>query len=498
MNQKAEQTQAATAAPVTESAADSLLDDILNKTRIARSDVERTRAKDLISELVTEALNGTVTVSKDVISAIDARIADIDNALSSQLNAVMHAPEFQQLEGTWRGMRYLVMNSETSTQLKIRALNVSRNDLIKDFKAASDFDQSAVFKKIYGEEYDMFGGAPYAALVGDFEFKRDPEDMYLLEEMSHVAAAAHAPFLTAASAELFNMDSFTDLSGPRDLAKIFDTVEYAKWKSFRESEDSRYVGLTLPHVLGRLPYGANNVPVEAFDFEEDVSGKEHNQYLWMNAAYVLGTRLTDAFARYGWCAAIRGVEGGGLVEGLPTHTFKTDEGDVALKCPTEIAIGDRRDKELSDLGFISLVHCKGTDKAAFFAVQSAQKPKKYDKDSANANARLSSQLPYIMAVSRFAHYMKAMMRDKIGAFTSRDELEKFMNRWIMNYVAEDDTAGFAVKAQYPLREARIDVVEVPGKPGVYKAVAFMRPHFQLDELTIAMRLVAELPSPAPR
>ncbi|MFO1290381.1 MAG: type VI secretion system contractile sheath large subunit [Nitrosomonas sp.] len=497
MSEKIDPSQeSATVAPTTVTESESLLDSILKETKVARSTEERERAKDLISELITEALNGTVTVSKDVISAIDARIADIDNALSNQLNAVMHAPAFQQLEGTWRGLNYLVMNSETGTQLKIRVMNASKKELIKDFKGASEFDQSAIFKKIYGEEYDMFGGAPYAALVGDYEFSRHPEDMYLLEEMSHVAAAAHAPFLTAASPELFNMDSFTELSGPRDLAKIFDTVEYAKWKSFRESADSAYVGLTMPHVLGRLPYGANNVPVEAFNFEEDVSGKEHKQYLWTNAAYVLASRLTDAFAKYGWCAAIRGVESGGLVEGLPTHTFSTDEGDIALKCPTEIAIGDRRDKELSDLGFISLVHCKGTDKAAFFATQSAQKPKKYNTDAANANARLSSQLQYMMAVSRFAHYFKSIMRDKIGGFTSRDELEKFMNRWIMNYVTEDDSASFATKAQYPLRDARIDVVEVAGKPGVYKAVAFLRPHFQLDELTISLRLVAELPPSA--
>lgn len=497
MSEQAEQVPEAQAAVAeTAVATESLLDNILDETRVARSDVERTRAKDLISELVSEALNGTVTVSKDVISAIEARIADIDNALSEQLNAVMHAEEFQKLEGTWRGMKYLVMNSETSTQLKIRVINTSKKDLLKDFRMAPEFDQSAIFKKIYEEEYGMFGGASYAALIGDYEFDYQPEDMLLLEEMSHVAAAAHAPFLTASSSEMFNKDSFTKLGDDRDLAKIFDTAEYTKWKSFRNSEDSRYVGMTLPHVLGRLPYGADNVPVEAFNFEEDVTGKDHKKYLWTNAAYTLATRLTDAFARYGWCAAIRGVEGGGLVEGLPTHTFSTDEGDTALKCPTEVAITDRREKELSDLGFIPLVHCKGTDYAAFFATQSAQKPKLYDKDTANANARLSAQLQYIMAVSRFAHYLKSMMRDKIGSFTSRDELEKFLNRWVMNYVTEDDSAGFAVKAQYPLREARIDVVEVPGKPGSYKAVAFLRPHFQLDELTISMRLVAELPKSA--
>jgi len=271
-------------------------------------------------------------------------------------------------------------------------------------------------------------------------------------------------------------------------------VDYAKWKSFRESEDSRYVGLTLPHILMRLPYGPETVPVEAFQFKEDVDGKDHAKYLWGNAAFAMATRLTEAFAKYGWCAAIRGVEGGGLVQGLPTHTFKTDEGEVALKCPTEIAITDRREKELSDLGFMPLVHCKGTDYAAFFGAQSAQKAKKYDSDAANANARLSTQLQYIMAVSRFAHYLKAMMRDKVGSFMSRTDAERFLNRWISNYVTPDDTASAATKAQYPLREARIDVSEVPGKPGVYRAVAFLRPHFQLDELSVSLRLVAELPA----
>lgn len=311
-----------------------------------------------------------------------------------------------------------------------------------------------------------------------------------------MAAAAHAPFLSAAGSELFNMDSFTELGEPRDLAKIFQSVEYAKWKSFRESEDSRYVALAMPHILMRLPYGQENVPVEAFDFEERVDGTDHKKYLWGNAAYALGTRLTDAFAKYHWCAAIRGVEGGGLVEGLPVHTFQTDEGDVALKCPTEIAITDRREKELADLGFVPLVHCKGTDFAAFFSTQTVNKPKVYDTDAANANARLSSQLQYIMATSRFAHYLKSMMRDKIGSFMTRQDADDFLNRWINNYTLGDDNAGPEMKAKYPLREARVDVTEIPGKTGAYRAVAFMKPHFQLDELSVSLRLVADLPPPA--
>ena len=474
----------------------SLLDSILSQSRIARSDGEKTRAKDLIAELVEQISAGTLSISQNAIASIDERIAQIDAVMSEQLSAVLHAPEFQKLEGSWRGLKYLIDQSETSTTLKVKLFNASKKDLVRDLKSSSDFDQSALFKKIYEEEYGTFGGAPFATLIGDFEFTRHPEDMYLLEEVSHIAAAAHAPFLTAASPELFGFESFTDLTGPRDLAKIMDTVEYAKWKSFRASEDSRYVGLTLPHVLGRLPYGPDTAPVEAFNFAEDVSGKEHHKYLWSNAAYALGACVTDAFARYGWTAAIRGVEGGGLVEGLPTHTFATDDGEVALKCPTEIAITDRREKELADLGFIPLVHCKDTDYAAFFSTQSVQRPKEYNTDAANANARLSAQLQYIYAVSRIAHYLKSMMRDKVGSFASRTSVEQFLNTWITQYVLLDDNASQQAKAQYPLREARIDVAEIPGKPGAYKAVAFLRPHYQLDELSVSLRLVADLPASA--
>ncbi len=477
---------------------DSLLDQIISDARIGRDEDQRKQSKQQIATLVEEVMKGSLVVSKDLEATINARIADIDNLISKQLNEIMHHEEFQKLEGTWRGLHYFVHQSETSVMLKIKVLNTSKDDLRRDLERATEFDQSALFKKVYEEEFGTFGGAPFGALVGDYEFGRHPQDLELLQKISNVAAAAHAPFFSAASPLLFNLDSFTDIGTPRDLAKIFDTVEYAKWKSFRDSEDSRFVGLCLPHVLMRLPYGPETVPVETFNFKEDVDGKDHSKYLWSNAAYAMATRLTDAFARYGWCAAIRGVEGGGLVEGLPTHTFSTDDGEVALKCPTEIAITDRREKELSDLGFIPLVHCKGTDYAAFFGVQSCQKSRKYDTAAANANARLSTQLQYIMATSRFAHYLKAMMRDKVGSFMSRKNCEDFLNRWIANYVTADDTAGQATKAQFPLREARIDVVDVPGKPGVYRAAAFLRPHFQLDELTVSLRLVAELPPAAQR
>ena len=473
-----------------------LLTRILDKGKLARNEVQAQQAKDMIGEFVQELMQGQLVISKDMESALNARIAEIDRLLSAQLNEVMHAEEFQKLEGSWRGLNHLVMNSETGTMLKIRVLNVSKKELLKDLERAAEFDQSALFKKVYEEEYGTFGGQPFGAMIGDYEFTNHPQDMSLLEKISGVAAAANAPFISAASPQLFGWDSYQELTEVRDLAKIFDRTEFAKWRSFRESEDSRYVGLTLPRTLSRLPYGEETVPTETFHFQEDVTGKDHSKYLWSNAAYAFGTRLTEAFAMYQWCAAIRGVEGGGLVQGLPTHTFKTDEGDVALKCPTEISITDRREKEFSDLGFIPLVHCKNTDYAAFFGAQSCQKAKKYDLDAANANARLSTQLQYIMAVSRFAHYIKAMMRDKIGSFMSRGECETFLNQWINQYVVSNDEVGPQVKAAHPLKEARIEVAEVAGKPGVYKAVAFLRPHFQLDELTVSLRLVAELPPSA--
>jgi type VI secretion system protein ImpC len=474
-----------------------LLDRIVEQSKVAKSSAEHARARDLIAELVNQVMDGTVVVSDNLAATIDARVAELDRLISAQLSAVMHAPEFQKLESSWTGLNYLVSNTATGPNLKVKMLNATKRELVKDFQSAIEFDQSTMFRKVYEEEFGTFGGAPFGALLGDFEITRQPEDMYFIEQMSHVAAAAHAPFISAASPELFGLESYSDLGKPRDLSKVFDTVEYAKWKAFRESEDSRYVGLTLPRFLGRLPYNPlDGATTEGFNYVEDVDGTDHHKYLWCNAAYAFGTKLTGAFEDYGWCAAIRGVEGGGLVENLPTHTFKTDEGEIALKCPTEIAITDRREKELSDLGFISLVHCKNTDYAAFFGAQSAQKARKYASDAANANAVLSAQLQYIFAVSRIAHYMKAMMRDKIGSFAAASNVEDFLNRWLTQYVLLDDNASQEQKAQFPLREASVQVQEVPGRPGVFRAVSFLRPHFQLDELSVSLRLVAELPASA--
>jgi type VI secretion system protein ImpC len=486
------------AAQTTEQVAseESLLDQIVAQGRFSRDPAALERGRDLVKEFVAQALDGQMTLSRDAEASIQARIAQIDRLISLQVNEILHHPSFQKLEATWRGIKYLLDQSETNDMLKIKVLNVSKKELLKDLQRASEFDQSALFKKVYEEEFGVFGGAPFAAMVGDYEFGRGPEDIELLERIAQVASAAHAPFLSAASSELLNLGDYTQLGSPRDISKVFDSTEYAKWKSLRQSEDSRYLALTLPHILMRLPYGKETKQIEAFDFEEQVGGSDHSKYLWGNAAFGLAARLTNSFAKYGWCAAIRGVEGGGLVDGLPAHTFRTDEGDVALKCPTEVAVTDRREKELADQGLVPLVHCKGTDYAAFFSVQTVNKPKLYDKDAANANARLSAQLPYILAMSRFAHYLKAMMRDKIGSFTSRQETEKFLNQWISNYVCADDNASQAAKAKLPLREASIQVSEVPGKAGAYRAIAFLKPHFQLDELSVALRLVAELPESA--
>jgi type VI secretion system protein ImpC len=431
-----------------------------------------------------------------VVDMINQRIAQIDELMSKQMNAIMHAPEFQALESSWRGLHDMVANTETSTRLKLRLLNITKKELLRDLEKAVDHDMSSLFKKIYEEEYGTFGGHPYSCLIGDYYFGRHPQDITLLDKISHVAAAAHAPFISSASPALFDMKRFTDLSVPRDLSKIFESGELDGWRSFRDGEDSRYVALTLPRYALRLPYGAKTIPVENFNFEEDVDGRDHDKYLWGNAAYLVGLRLTDAFAKYSWTTAIRGVEGGGKVESMKTHKFLTDEGDIAVKCPTEVTITDRREKELNDLGFLSVVHAKGTDFAAFFGGQTVNKPKVYNKDLATANARLSSALPYILAASRFAHYLKVIMRDKIGSFQTAQNVEEYLNTWLSQYVLLNDGAGQAVKAQYPLREGRVDVVEVAGKPGVYKATVYLRPHFQLEELTTSIRLVAELPPPA--
>ena len=476
----------------------SLLDRIIQEGKMAAEPSQSVYAKKLLGQFATQILDEGMKSAPDkgVVAMINERIAEIDQILTDQLNAIMHHPDFQALESSWIGLRDMVFGTETSTTLKLRLMNVTKKELLKDLETAVDHDMSVLFKKVYEEEYGTFGGNPYSLLIGDYYFGRHPQDMALMQRISKVAAAAHTPFITAVAPTMFDMTSFTDLGVPRDLSKIFESAELTTWRSFRDSEDSRYVSMVLPRYAARLPYGSKTKPVDSFNFEEDVDGRDHSKYLWGNSCYQLGLRITDAFAKYNWTTAIRGVEGGGKVSGLTAHTFKTDDGDVVLKCPTEVTITDRREKELNDLGFISIVNSKGSDFAAFFGGQTTNKPRVYNLDTANANAALSSRLPYVLAASRFAHYLKVIMRDKIGSFQTKDSVESYLNTWLSQYVLLDANATQGEKARFPLAEGRVDVIEVPGRPGAYQATVFLRPHFQMEELTTSIRLVAELPASA--
>jgi type VI secretion system protein ImpC len=486
------ETQAGAAATFTNIEDDA---ELLDRIVAASPVPEKDRVAEMLRPLINEVLKKQVTIDKDVERTIGNYIARLDHLISLQLNEVLHHPDFQKLESSWRGLKYLMDQSETGTLLKIKVLNCTKKEIQRDIERASEFDQSALFKKVYTEQFDQYGGESFGVLIGDFEFGKHPQDIELLEGISKVAAAAHAPFISAAAPDLLGLRNWTELPDPRDLAVKVNTIEFAKWRSFRESEDSRYVALCLPRVLGRLPYGKETKPIDGFDYEENVKGAEHSKYLWMNAAYALGTRMSAAFSKYGMCVAMRGHKGGGRVEGLPQHIFETERGEKEAKCPTEVLIADRREMELANLGFVPLLNCKGTDYASFFSIQSTQKPKVYYEKAATANATLSAQLPYLMACCRFAHYLRAMMREEIGSYMSREQAESFLNRWITNYVTPDATASQDAKAERPLRQARIDVTDDPAKPGVYKAIAYLLPHFQLDKLTVSLRLVAELPAP---
>jgi type VI secretion system protein ImpC len=474
---------------------------ILEQAVSATKQTEPDQAEALLKTLAEQALEGTVVWDRNLTATITKAIARIDEAISAQLAAVMHSEKFQKLEGSWRGLKYLISNSETSATLKIRVLNVSKKEITKDLAKAIEFDQSQLFKSIYESEFGQAGGEPYGTLIGDYEFGNTPEDMATLGEISHIAAAGFCPFVASAAPQMLGLDSYTELAKPRDLEKIFLSPEYTKWRSFRDSEDARFVSLALPRTLARLPYGEANTPVEGFRYEElpldDASGRnveaEHDKFCWMNASYVMGTVMTRAFAEYGWCTSIRGAEGGGKVEDLPTFTFLSEDGDTDLKCPTEIQIADRREAELSKLGFIPLCHYKNTDYAVFFGGQTTQKPKKYDRPDATGNAAISARLPYMMATSRIAHYLKIMARDKVGSFLEAKDAENMMNRWIQNYCNSNPEAGADSKARYPLAEAKIEVVEVEGAPGSYNAVAHLRPWLQMEELTTSLRLVASIP-----
>ncbi|MBV2090599.1 MAG: type VI secretion system contractile sheath large subunit [Candidatus Thiodiazotropha sp. (ex Ctena orbiculata)] len=450
-----------------------------------------------VQTLAEQVLKESGTISDDAVETIEGIIAEIDKKLTEQVNLILHHEDFQQLEGSWRGLHHLVNNTETDEMLKIRVMNISKKELgknLKKFKGTA-WDQSPIFKKVYEEEYGQFGGEPYGCLVGDYHFDHSPPDVELLNGMAQIAASAHAPFIAGAAPTVMQMDSWQELSNPRDLTKIFQTPEFASWRSLRESDDSRYIGLAMPRFLSRLPYGAKTDPVEEFDFEEDTEGADHNKYTWSNSAYAMAVNINRAFKLYGWTTRIRGVESGGAVEGLPTHTFPTDDGGVDMKCPTEIAISDRREAELAKNGFMPLLHRKNSDFAAFIGAQSLQKPSEYDDPDATANANLAARLPYLFASCRFAHYLKCIVRDKIGSFKERDDMEKWLNKWIMNYVEPNPaTASEEDKARKPLAAAEVVVAEVEGNPGYYTSKFFLRPHYQLEGLTVSLRLVSKLPS----
>ena len=490
-------TQLSQGAPAAATAELSDFSALLNKEFRPKSDRAKEAVEEAVKTLAEQALAGTAVISDDAIKSIQAIIAALDKKLTEQVNQIIHHADFQQLEGAWRGLSYLVNNTETDEMLKIRVFNISKKDLgktLKKFKGTS-WDQSPIFKKMYEEEYGQFGGEPFGCLVGDYHFDHSPPDVEILGEISKICASAHSPFITGAAPSLMQMDSWQELGDRRDLTKIFGTPEYAPWRSLRESDDARYLGLAMPRFLARLPYGSKTDPVAEFDFEEETNSAEHTKYTWCNAAYAMATNINRSFKMYGWCSRIRGIESGGSVEGLPCHTFPTDDGGVEMKCPTEIAIADRREAELAKNGFMPLVHKKNSDFAAFIGAQSLQKPAEYDDPDATANANLAARLPYLFATCRFAHYLKCIVRDKVGSFKERDEMQAWLNNWIANYI--EPNPGMATeedKARKPLAAAEVVVEEVEGNPGYYSSKIFLRPHYQLEGLTVSLRLVSKLPS----
>ena len=470
---------------------------LLQKEFKPKTDRARAEVENAVRTLAEQALRESTVVSDDVIGTVKAIIAEIDKKLSDQVNLILHNERFQQVESAWRGLHYLVNNTETDEMLKIRVMNISKKDLGKTLKKykGTAWDQSPVFKKLYEQEYGQLGGEPYGALVGDYYFDHTPGDVELLGQMAQIAAAAHAPFLAAAAPTVMGMDTWQELANPRDLGKIFSSPEYAAWRSLRESDDAKYVGLAMPRFLSRVPYGAKTSPVEEFDFEEETGTGDHSKYTWSNAAYAMAVNVNRAFKNYGWCTAIRGVESGGAVDGLPVHTFPSDDGGVDMKCPTEIAISDRREAELANSGLMPLIHRKNTDVAAFIGAQSLQKPAEYTDPDASANARLSARLPYLFASCRFAHYLKCMVRDKVGSFKERADMERFLSDWIKNYVlGNPGSAGDELKARKPLAGAEVKVEEVEGNPGYYSAKFHLRPHYQLEGVNVTLSLVSRLPS----
>jgi type VI secretion system protein ImpC len=452
---------------------------------------------DSVRLLVDEAMRDEKIVRNDAVQTIEAVIRLLDEKLGTQLNEILHHPEFQRMEGAWRGLAYLVNHTEVDENLKVKVMNISKQELLKMFAKYPDvaWDQSPLFKQVYEQEYGVLGGNPYGCLVGDYEFDHSQPDVEVLKGMAKVAAAAHAPFIASPKPSLYRMESWQELPNVRDLTKIFSEPSHAAWRSLRASDDSRYIGLALPRFLARLPYGAQTNPVDSFAFEEDAAGGDHAKYTWANSAYAMAANINRAFKNHGWCTRIRGVESGGAIHDLPSHTFATDDGGVDMKCPTEIAISDRRELELAKNGLMPLVHRKNTDIAAFIGAQSLHKPAEYDDPQVTANAELGARLPYLFATCRFAHYLKCMVRDKVGGFASAKSMQSFLQDWILNYVTGDpEGANESTKAERPLAGAEVFVTENKANPGFYNAQFLLRPLHQLEGMNISLRLVSQLRS----
>ncbi len=424
-------------------------------------------------------------------------VAEIDRMLGEQINLILHHPAFQAMEAAWRGLHFLVRSTQTDALLKIRCLDIGKRELsrtLRKFRGTA-WDQSPIFRKLYEEEYGQLGGEPYGVLVGDYAFDHHPEDVQLLADMARIAAAAHAPFLSGAASSVMQMGSWRELANPRDLTRIFQTPEYAAWRAMRADEDTRYIGLCMPHFLGRLPYGVQSDPLDDFAFEEAADGEAAGNFLWINAAFALAVNVTRAFALYGWCTRIRGIDTGGVVEGLVAHRFASADGGTDRRAVTEVSLSERREAELSRSGFIPLLHRKNTDYAAFVSAQSLQAPAVYADPGASANAVLSARLPYLFASCRFAQYIKCMVRDKIGSTMTREQLTSWLQQWLMDYVdGSPQTSTEEWKAAHPLEEAEVTLEARDGLPGQYEARIYLRPHYQLEGMSVALRLVSRLPS----
>jgi type VI secretion system protein ImpC len=489
-----EQKQDATGAEKTTEEQTSLLDDIVQATKLRPTDESYGLAKKGVEALIAQLIEPGKKVDKISKADVDEMIAEIDNKMSLQLDAIMHNDQFQKLESAWRSLKYLVDKTNFRENIKVEILNVGKDDLLEDFEDSPEIPKSGLYKTVYTAEYGQFGGKPYGAMIGNYEFGPSPQDIKLLQYVASVGAMAHAPFIAAAGPQFFGVDDFQKLPQLKDLKSIFEGPQYTKWQSFRESEDARYVALALPRFLLRLPYGPDTQPVKAFNYEESVRAS-HEHYLWGNAAFTFASRLTDSFAKYRWCANIIGPMGGGAVEDLPLHQYEA-MGAVQTKIPTEVLISERREFELAEEGFIGLTMRKGSDNAAFFSANSVQKPKFFgiskEGKQAELNYKLGLQLPYMFVINRLAHYLKVIQRENIGTWKERTDLDRELNEWIRQYVADQENPSASVRSRRPLRQAQVTVDDVEGEPGWYRVGLKVRPHFKYMGADFTLSLVGKL------